>query len=249
MVKVQVIPSETHWWADTVKAPCSGWWIYKHLTWETTACTEWWGRRLFKNQTKEMLTDLLCFIKLLKKPEVRILGLWHLTAQYRVLNVTLALPSKVFYIYDFLVDRSQYPHIPFLFSIIITLGSSPFKSLTEVYLFQERNFFWVTSVSWVVIFFGRFPLGPNCNRSGEETAFSKCRPTVWFQREPWKTEFSPGLSLDRVIQDRNLGAMHHCMVQGSIPAGLQLCSLSLQQLHYPMWSLKHKKTHKTRKWP
>lgn len=64
---------------------------------------------------------------------------------------------------------------------------------------------------WSGNFFGRFPLGSNCNRSGEETAFSKHRPTVCFQREPWKTELSPGFSLDKVTQDRNLGPMHHCM--------------------------------------
>lgn len=41
---------------------------------------------------------------------------------------------------------------------------------------------------WSGNFFGRFPLGSNCNRSGEETAFSKHRPTVCFQREPWRQD-------------------------------------------------------------
>lgn len=46
-------------------------WLGKQLS----ALNDEAGGCLKVRQTKEMLTDLLCFIKLLKKPEVRTLGL------------------------------------------------------------------------------------------------------------------------------------------------------------------------------
>jgi len=100
-----------------------------------------------------MLTDLLFFIKLVKKPEVRMLGSWHLTTQSRVLNVILAGPSQVSYTYYFLVGRSRYPHIPFLFSIILTSTNS--------LLFLGKTCFWETGVSWVVISLEYSPLRTN----------------------------------------------------------------------------------------
>lgn len=181
-----------------------------------------------------MLTDLLCFIKLLKKPEVRIPGLWHLTAQYRVLNVTLALPSQVFYLYDFLVGRSQYPHIPFLFSIILTLRNSTFKSITEVYLFQGRNFFWTMGVSWVVISLEDSHWDQIVTEVGNKVHFHSTDPLCTFKENPGRQNSLQGFHWTKWSRTETLD---QC-----ITAGLQLCFLSLQQVHYPMWSLKQQKT-------
>lgn len=68
-------------------------------------------------------------------------------------------------------------------------------------------------------FFGRFPLRPNCKRSGEETQFPKHKPTVCFQREPWKQNFLQSFHWTKWFRTETLD---QCMFQGSIPSELQL---------------------------